>query len=340
MSQQKMAILFGGQSPEHEISILSFKGIFPSIARTWEILPVYISREGSWFLQKNSKDIFKGKLDVKTPFDIRQTRVDFVFIALHGENGEDGRMQGYLDMLGIPYSGCGAEASTICMNKILTKQVCKLSEISVTPWVNLTQGDHFDPKSVSFPMPWVIKSARMGSSFGVSKVEKPAEIKNALQEAFKYDSLALIEPYIQGREFECGVVEDSDTRRVIASEPCEIIPGDVLYSYADKYVNDTAKLICPTRLDNDLKLKIQEMAKAAFCAVGGQGFARCDFLMDVKNNIYLSEINTIPGFTPISMFPKMFEVSGLSREKILAKIIKSGQQLKKPLEYDLQETVD
>jgi D-alanine-D-alanine ligase len=339
-----MLVIFGGQSPEHEISIRSFFGVFSDLPKDWKKVPVYIERNGMWswmdarFLT-DPKSIPSARVScglmrqgpgwvslVHAKSGEVLEKVDFVFPILHGEYGEDGRIQGWLDMLGVPYAGCGMEASAISMNKWATKVLCQHGGVPIVPTFPLTRVNHksFNPESLPFLLPWFVKPARTGSSVGVSRVNEIGQLNSALEEAFLYDSLVLIEKGILGREMECSVLEDVEAGTLITSEPAEIIPGDVFYSYKDKYLDDKAKILCPADLSPSQKELIQNYAATTFRLVGGRGYARVDFLLDNQGSVFLNEINTIPGFTSISMFPKMLEVSGFSRKTILQKIVQAS----------------
>ncbi len=337
MGKIRVGLLFGGKSPEHEISILSAKSVLNNINRKkYEVIPIGISKNGYWLSKDETQkiithdqkeitsDSFKNDKLPDSLIPFLQEEFDIIFPLLHGPNGEDGKVQGFLDMINIPYVGTGVMSSALGMDKAFMKKLFA--------YQNFPQGDFFIIKknewqqagkdirnniSKKIGFPCFIKPANMGSSIGISRVEDKDNLHSALETAFKYDNKVVIEEYISGREIECSVLGINEIR---ASLPGEIIPGNKFYDYQAKYEDKSTELKIPALLDNQVIDKIKDLAIRAFKAIDGEGFGRIDFFLD-NNDIYINEINTIPGFTEYSMYPKLWEVSGLPYEKLIGKLI-------------------
>lgn len=320
-ARTRVALLYGGRSGEHEISLRSAESIAAALdPQKYDVVEYLIRPDGKW-----SPAAF-------VPEPGGNPGIDVVFPALHGTFGEDGTVQGLLELAGLPYVGAGVLASALAMDKAMTKRVCGEAGIPVVEYMVLTRGD-LDPSTfaVPFPFPVFVKPANLGSSVGISKAKDAEEFRRALETALQFDRKILVERGVSGREFECAVL-GGDT--VTASTPCEIVPSQEFYSYEDKYVLDTARIELPARLDAEKTAEMQRFAVAAFEAVGCEGMARVDFLMDGSNGrLYMNEINTIPGFTSISMFPKMWEYSGLPYSNLLDRLIelalRRGEEMRK-----------
>jgi D-alanine-D-alanine ligase len=304
-----VALVYGGRSGEHEVSLRSAESVRRALNRDrYEIADFFISKEGKWEPRPLS------------PEPNGNPEIDVVFPVLHGTFGEDGTVQGLLELAELPYVGAGVLASAISMDKSMTKQLCKQAGLPVGDYVVLNRGQ-FDPGRVrvSFDFPVFVKPANLGSSVGISKAKNSDELKAALERAAQYDRKIIVEKGIIGREFECAVLDGTPPA---AATPCEIKPSQEFYTYEDKYVLDTARIDLPADLDAKQTARMQQLAIACFEAVDCEGMARVDFLMDGKTGeFYINEINTIPGFTSISMYPKMWEYSGIPYSVLLDKLI-------------------
>jgi D-alanine-D-alanine ligase len=298
-------LIFGGRSGEHEISVRSAESIKRSLdPAKYQVVDYFISREGKWHPTPLS------------PEPGGNPGIDVVFPILHGTFGEDGTVQGLLELAGLPFVGAGVLASAAAMDKAITKKLCLQAGLPVVEYLVLTRG-HFDPASLNSPFafPVFVKPANLGSSVGITKARNAKEFSDALLNAARYDRKILVERGITGREFECAVLDGDEPK---ASVPCEIIPSQEFYTYEDKYLLNQARIELPAKLTNEQTSEMQRLALACFDAVGCEGMARVDFLMDGSaGQLYVNEINTIPGFTSISMYPKMFEYSGIPYARLL-----------------------
>jgi D-alanine-D-alanine ligase len=305
----RLALLFGGRSGEHEISIRSARSIREALNRDkYEVLDYFIDQSGKWDPQPFS------------PEPAGNRGIDVVFPALHGTFGEDGTVQGLLEMAELPYVGAGLLSSAICMDKALTKRLCRDAGLPVVDYVVLKRGaTKCSPAALPFDFPVFVKPANLGSSVGISKVKCTAGLEAALETASQYDATIIIERGIQGREFECAVLDGHPIR---AATPCEILPSQDFYSYEDKYLLDTARIDLPANLSPDEISAMQELAIGCFETLGCEGMARIDFLREeTSGRLFINEANTIPGFTSISMYPKMWEYSGISFPELLDRLV-------------------
>ena len=263
----------------------------------YQLSEYFITKEGKW----------EPRAIVPEPG--ANAGIDVVLPMLHGTFGEDGTVQGLLELAELPYVGAGVLTSAVAMDKSVTKRLCRDAGLPVVPYVVLTRG-RFDPGSISLPFdfPVFVKPANLGSSVGITKVRIAAELKGALETAAHFDRKLIVEAGVDGREFECAVLGGDEPR---ASLPCEILPSKEFYTYEDKYLLDEARIELPANLTHEQTSEMQRLAVACFEALDCEGMARVDFLMDGKSGqLYVNEINTIPGFTSISMYPKMWEYSG------------------------------
>ncbi len=305
----RLALVYGGRSGEHEISIRSAKSIREALDPSrYEILDYFIDKEGKWQ---------PGPISAEPRGN---PGIDVVFPALHGTFGEDGTIQGLLEMAELPYVGAGVLSSAVSMDKAVTKRLCKEAGLRVVEYITLERKFFSIPKAdLSFGFPVFVKPANLGSSVGITKVKSHEVLQAAIHEAMQYDRTVIVERGITGREFECAVLDGDPVR---AAAPCEIIASQEFYSYDDKYVLDTARIDLPAKLSSDETAEMQDMAIRAFKAVGCEGMARVDFLMEsATGKFFVNEINTIPGFTSISMYPKMWEYSGLRFSELLDQLI-------------------
>ncbi len=352
--QQKLRIgvLFGGRSGEHDVSLVSAKAVMDTlrVSGRYEVVPIGITREGEWIvhpkahalLAQQSKlrlggpkpayhneisdeDRARGGLGSLVANPSARGPVDVIFPVLHGPMGEDGTVQGFLELTGIPYVGSGVAGSSLCMDKDLFKRIARDAGLDVAPWVAVSRAvwrrdpDFVRARIESLKLPLFVKPANMGSSVGISKIADLAYLDDAMNEAAKYDTKIVIEEGIDAREIECSVLGNDEPA---ASLPGEIVPAGEFYDYAAKYVDDTSALYIPADLPKKTIAAVQEAACRAFVAAECAGMARVDFLLDRNDGtIYLNEINTIPGFTPISMYSKMWDASGIPYDELLHKLI-------------------
>jgi D-alanine-D-alanine ligase len=306
----RVALIFGGRSGEHEISLRSADSIKRALdPARYNLAEYFIDPEGKWHPAPLS------------PEPGANPGIDVVFPILHGTFGEDGTIHGLLELAGLPYVGSDVLSSAAAMDKAVTKKLCLQAGLPVVPHVVLSRTS-LAPDDLPFGFPMFVKPANLGSSVGIRKVNNCQELAAALEHAGQYDRKILVERGIAGREFECGVLAAAETR---ASVPCEVIPSQEFYTYEDKYLLDKARIELPARLSAHVTSEIQRLAIACFDAIGCEGMARIDFLMEAATGqIYINEINTIPGFTSISMYPKMFEYSGIPYAELLDILIESA----------------
>ena len=301
----RVAVLCGGRSGEHEISLRSAESIVAGLDRAkYEVQRIFISPEGRWE---------PGPI---SPQPGANPGIDVVFPVLHGTFGEDGTVQGLLELADLPYVGAGVLASAVSMDKEITKRLLAERGLPVVEYVTVTRAH---PNSFSLPFPLFVKPANLGSSVGISKVKNCAELETALELAGQFDRKILVERGIAGRELECSVL---GSEQPVAAIPCEIIPSREFYDYEDKYLLDAAKLLVPAPLTPEQTAEIQKLAVEAYQAVDCEGMARVDFLLEASTGkLYINEINTIPGFTSISMYPKMWEQAGVPFAELLERLI-------------------
>jgi D-alanine-D-alanine ligase len=304
-----VALVYGGRSGEHEISIRSAESIRRALDRNkYDISEYFIHKDGKW----DPRPIL--------PEPGANSGIDVVFPALHGTFGEDGTVQGLLDLAELPYVGAGVLASAVSMDKAITKRLCKEAGLPVVEHVVLTRGQ-FDPECLQlpFPFPVFVKPNNLGSSVGITKAKNCQDLREALDLAAQYDRKIVVERGIEGREFECAVLGGDEPT---ASVPCEIFPSQEFYTYEDKYLLDQAVIDLPAKLTEQEIREVKRLSVACFDAVGCEGMARVDFLMERSGDLFVNEINTIPGFTSISMVPKMWEHSGIPYSELLDKLIR------------------
>jgi D-alanine-D-alanine ligase len=308
----RVGLLYGGRSGEHEISVRSARSVQAALdPAKYELAEYFIDKEGKWHP------------NALVPEPRSNSGIDVVFPVLHGTFGEDGTVQGLLELAELPYVGAGVLASALAMDKVMTKRVCREAGLPVVDYVVLTSGA-FEPTLMGFTFgfPMFVKPANLGSSVGISKAKNAADLQQALHTAAQYDRKIIIERGVTGREFECAVLGGQPPS---AAMPCEIKPSQEFYTYEDKYLLDAARIDLPPDLTDAQIAEIQRLAVACFETVGCDGMARVDFLMeDSTGAIFINEINTIPGFTSISMYPKMWEYSGIPYADLLDRLIQSA----------------
>jgi D-alanine-D-alanine ligase len=304
-----VAVIYGGRSGEHEISIRSAKSIMAGLDRDrYDVVEYFIDEAGKWAPEPI------------LPEPGAQPEIDVVFPVLHGTFGEDGTVQGLLELAGLPYVGAAVLASSVSMDKEMTKRICLGRGLPVVEYVALARHQlNAEAIAKRFPFPVFVKPANLGSSVGISKVHTSAELEPALRLAAEYDRKIIVERAIQGRELECAVLGNDDP---VASLPCEILPSKEFYDYEDKYLLDRAQFRLPAELSDEQTAELRRLAVECYRAVECEGMARVDFLLEsATGNLYLNELNTIPGFTSISMYPKMWEHSGLPFPALLDRLI-------------------
>jgi len=302
----RVAVVYGGRSGEHEVSLRSARSIMDALDRKkYELIEYFIDKEGRWSPQPI------------LPAPGAQPEIDVVFPVLHGTFGEDGTVQGLLELAGLPYVGAGVLASSLAMDKEMTKRVCAARNVPVVDYVVLRRGKGAAGQGLGFPV--FVKPANLGSSVGISKARDFQELAAAIQLAEQYDSKIIVERAIIGRELECSVLGNEEP---IASQPCEILPSREFYDYEDKYLLDAARTVLPADLPADVTAELRRLAIESYRAVECEGMARVDFLLESSTGkLFLNEINTIPGFTSISMYPKMWEHSGVPFAQLLDRLI-------------------
>ena len=348
MQKMTVCILFGGISPEHEVSLRSAESVLNHIDKErYVVLPVGITKQGQWILFGGTDySMLPAGTWASHPgncpaaispvrgqgllcFDgntVTSRPVDVVFPVLHGENGEDGAMQGLLQMAGIPYVGPHVAASAVAMDKTLTKLVADKAGIPQAAWELVRSGDLaektdaiLDALEARFAYPMFVKPAGTGSSVGVSKAKDREMLRQALTAAGRYDSKILVEEFIRGKEIEVAVLGNENP---VASICGEIDSGVEFYDYDAKYITNTSTAYVPARIPEELQQRIREAAVKVYSAIGCQGLSRVDFFATEDNRLVFNEINTIPGFTSISMYPKLFTASGLPYSQLIDKLLK------------------
>jgi len=313
----RVLLIAGGKSPEHAVSLASAEGVLKHMPFPTEL--AVIAKDGHWLLGEEALRALKAKVapQGKHPFPppLDWDRYGVVFPMLHGRFGEDGTLQGFLEMLGRPYVGAGVAGSALCMDKDLSKRVLAQAGIPVVPWVALYRGE---TPLVPFEPPFFVKPANTGSSIGISRVERYADLERALEEAFRHDTKAVVEKALPGvRELEVGVLGNVFGE---ASPVGEVRYQAPFYDYETKYTPGRAELLIPAPLDPGTEETVQETALKAYKVLGLRGMARVDFFLS-EGELYLNEVNTIPGFTPTSMFPRLFLAKGLTYPELLRRLV-------------------
>ena len=317
----RVAVLLGGRSSEHEISIASGRSVLAALdPARYDAVTVEIGRDGRWELGTGAESV-AGTLPVPTAGGVPSTLadVDVVLPILHGPFGEDGTVQGLLELAGVPYVGAGVAASAVCMDKDLAKAVLRARGIPVTRSVTIRDGD---PTDHPFEYPVFVKPARLGSSVGISKVRAAEELEPAVALARRHDDKVLIEENVEGIEVECSVLGN---RSPIASLPGEIVAhgfdGADWYDFSAKYDEGGMDLIVPPRIPIETVERVQEISVDAFIATECEGMARVDCFVTREGEVLVNELNTIPGFTPTSVYAKLFEASGVQYGELLDRLI-------------------
>jgi D-alanine-D-alanine ligase len=302
-------VVYGGRSGEHEISVRSAKAILAGMdPAKYEKIEYFIDKEGRW------------SPHVISPEPGAHSEIDVVFPVLHGTFGEDGTIQGLFELADLPYVGAGVLGSSISMDKEMMKRVCAERMLPVVDYAVVTrENTDVDKICAQLPFPMFVKPANLGSSVGISKAHDRAELEAALALAAQYDRKVIVERGIAGRELECAVLGNEDPT---ASLPCEILPSREFYDYDDKYLLDRAETKLPADLPAATMDELRRLAVECYRAVECEGMGRVDFLLEESTGkLYINEINTIPGFTSISMYPKMWEASGIGFSALIDRLI-------------------
>ena len=356
-ARPRVLLLFGGRSSEHAISCVTAAGVLHAADRQrWDVVPVGVARSGLW--SHDELDVASFRLDgdalpevpePEAPVSLRALPdgtveltaadgsslgpVDVVFPLLHGPWGEDGTLQGMFESLGLPYVGCGVLASAVGMDKHFMKVAFQAAGLEVGPWETITARDWArDPEAAlaragALAYPLFVKPARAGSSFGITRVTEPAGLRAAVEEARRFDPKVVVEAGIVGREIECAVLDGHGAAAPRASLPGEIVvahdEGETqFYDFESKYQDTgTTQLSCPAELPEEEIERLRALAIRAFEAVDGSGLGRCDFFFTPDGRWVVNEINTMPGFTPISMYPAMWERTGLSYDDLISELL-------------------
>ena len=332
MNKQKIGVIFGGMSTEHDVSCISGQFVIDNLDKEkYEVYPIFISKNGEWYKDKEEKEKIENIIGYLKNMDV-------LFPVLHGLYGEDGTIQGLFELIKVPYVGCKVLASSVGMDKVYTKIIFDKAKINQAKYVyvrkyeekyiyvdeelnekilDIDQVSEIVDSKIDYPM--FIKPSNSGSSVGINKAKNREELKQAIKEATKYDKKILIEEGIDGREIECAVLGNED---VIASCLGEIKAADEFYSYDAKYNNEESITIIPAEMSKEKTEEIQNLAKKVFKAVDGKGLSRVDFFVqNGTEKVYINEINTLPGFTSISMYPKLFEAVGIKSKELLDRLI-------------------
>lgn len=357
----RVGVLFGGQSGEHEVSLVSARAVIDGLDREkYDVVPIGITKQGRWVAGADALPALEAQADPKLlpggPAELRiesekskiaqeqseeQTtalatlnaqrsmlgaQLDVVFPILHGPRGEDGTVQGLFELAGVPYVGCGVLASAVGMDKAMMKGVFAAAGLPQVAWLLIRRVDwQRDPEQaiarieaqLSYPV--FVKPANMGSSVGISKAADRSTLERGLNEAGRYDRRIVVEQGLSIREIEVAVLGNDEPR---ASVPGEVVPSNEWYDYEAKYLGGESRILIPAPISPELTEQARQLAARAFKAIDGAGLARVDFLLDKQTGtLYLNEVNTMPGFTPVSMYAKMWEASGLAYNTLLDKLI-------------------
>ena len=344
----RVAILFGGRSAEHEISLISARNIVAEMDKSkYEVVAIGIDKQGRWFYDKGAR-LLRDEQKQVMPFNDAQLtailpgarqssvvtlggdslEIDVVFPVLHGPFGEDGTVQGLLKLANLPFVGASVLGSAIGMDKDVMKRLLRDASIPIGRFHaydrSIANGIQFSRIKKALGQPLFVKPANLGSSVGISKVASRSELEAAIRKAFRFDNKILVEEFIKGREIECSVLGNEDP---IASVPGEIVTGHDFYSYDAKYIDEQgSRLEIPAKLPRAIVRTVQEIAITTYKTLCCEGMARVDFFVKTDGQVLVNEINTIPGFTQISMYPKMWEASGIPYPKLIDRLIQLALQ--------------
>lgn len=329
----RIGVIFGGRSVEHRVSVTSARTIVRGLAEAGhEPVPLGVAEDGCWVDVELSRRALDGALAVipaqgrpiaETLRPLLEARLDAAFPIIHGTWGEDGTLQGLFEMLDLPYVGTGVTSSALAMDKLAAKRVLGAAGVPVVEYRAFTARRFLaDARAclaeIDFSFPVFVKPSVGGSSVGVRKVKRREDLEEAIRFALRFDEAVLVERGVAGRELECAVLGG---RQLEASCVGEIVPGAEFYDYADKYLTDAARLIAPAPLPAAVESRLRRMAVEAFEALGGWGMARVDFFLEGEDRLWVNELNTLPGFTSISMYPRLWDLSGLPLPRLLDRLV-------------------
>ena len=329
---KKVGIIYGGISTEHEVSKMSAASVIENLNKEkYDITKIYIDTNGKWYKEDEKAEVINIVEELQ--------KLDIIFPVLHGKFGEDGTIQGLLEILKIPYVGCKVLASSIGMDKVYTKIIFEKAGIPQAPYIYIQKKDNkykiinqnFEEEELEvekitskLKFPMFVKPSNSGSSVGVKKAQNVEELQKAIENAGQYDNKILVEQGIEGKEVECAILETKN-KEVIASTVGEIMSAEEFYSFDAKYNIPESKTIIPAIIEENKIEEVRKLAIKAFKSIDGSGLSRVDFFVEkVTNKIYINEINTMPGFTKISMYPKLFEAVGISYSELLEKLIENA----------------
>jgi D-alanine-D-alanine ligase len=337
MAMIRTALVFGGLSAEHEVSILSARSVANAAPKhRLEIIPICMARDGRFIAPARSARVLDGsersdRGDDAFSFEtwVQAQKPDIAFPLIHGTGGEDGSLQGYLETIGLPYVGSGVAASAVGMDKAFMKNIFAATKLPIVDFVQVLEREWRGERerilravNNSLRLPYFVKPANSGSSVGVTKVKSDDALAPAIEKAFRFDSKALVERGLDAREIEVSVLGNDAPE---ASVPGEIVAGREFYDYEDKYIENKAQLIIPAKLAKEKSDEIRRLAVSAFKAIGAAGFARVDFFLERgTSRVLVNEINTIPGFTSVSMYPKLWEATEIKYSRLIEKLVELG----------------
>lgn len=338
--KKKLGLLYGGQSAEHEVSLSTAKAVTEALNyEKYEIVPIFITRKGEWIkgspLTAPAQSIEQLQFDLgmdTLSHDIssflsaqKEAPFDVIFPLLHGTYGEDGTVQGLLEVLNIPYVGCGVLASSAGMDKVVMKQLFEIAGLNQVPYVYFIRKEWQKQQQIlvqemeeKLTYPMFVKPANLGSSVGVSKASNTTELIEAIDLAFKYDRKVIVETGVVGREVEMAVLGNDEPRVSVAGE---IKPLTDFYDYDSKYKDNSTQLLIPAPITDVVSKKMTDMAIRAFKVLDGSGLVRADFFVTAENEVLINEVNTLPGFTPVSMYPILWENTGLAYSDLIEELI-------------------
>lgn len=338
MAKKSLILLYGGRSAEREVSVLSAESVMRAINYDlFSVKTYFITKEGDFIKTQEfeAKPVADEKLMTNAtvdmsrkikPSDIYEDGA-VVFPVLHGPMGEDGSIQGFLEVLKMPYVGCNILSSSLAMDKITTKRVLESAGIAQVPYVAVVDGEDLEQKiqeieeKLSYPV--FTKPSNMGSSVGISKSDNQEELRSSLELAFKYDSRVLVEQGVTAREIEVGLLGNADVK---SSLPGEVVKDVAFYDYQAKYIDNKITMAIPAQLPEGVVNTMRQNAETAFRAIGGLGLSRCDFFYTEDGQVFLNELNTMPGFTQWSMYPLLWENMGLAYPDLIEKLVRLAEE--------------
>jgi D-alanine-D-alanine ligase len=337
MARKRLALIFGGRSGEHDVSVVSARSVNQALDRErYDVTAMAIDRDGLWAdpeVALSALESSGDRADQVIHFDgvhridprLLNGQLDVAMPILHGPFGEDGTIQGLFEMLDLPYIGCDAAASAVCMSKPLSKRLLTQAGLATPEWYELnrrlweSEPENARSHCIELGLPLFVKPARLGSSVGVSKVTSSDQLDTAVAEALEHDDQVIVERGIDAREIEIAVLGNQEPH---ASVPGEVIPGHDFYSYEDKYIDSSCQLLAPAPLDPSQTEEAQQLALRIYRSLGCEGMARVDLLLEKETGLFwANEANTIPGFTSISMYPRLWDLSGLPYPQLLDKLV-------------------